>query len=340
MARHVYNLDLSDLPLDRLSDQKSRRTRRGTSRLESNSTPCSTTDSGHPPVCRQDSSIPNGHVIKRARAGFFRSLSETSLIVKRKSSTRVPNQPRRSHSLDNLRAIDVESTDRTRSPSPAPSSGLESTSIKDSPIQLDVLSSDNTLQEVSGEHRGVVCGGAVRGWLPDVAVVLWKRMLGALGDVNQMSDFKLHGQVFDYFVKLTDTLIKMKQNQGVSADNQSTPNPPELVPPLTLILPWCFEALCLPNHYEAGKLSALRLLCTITLNCDPQHRTYPHFYRALHIGENCGYIFVLEITLYFSSFNWQLKARFKYRPEVLRSSFFISTASRIVSVAFRLNTGL
>lgn len=192
---------------------------------------------------------------------------------------------RRSHSLDNIRPLDNESTDRTRSPSPAPSSGIESTSIKDSPIQLEVIVSDAGIQDTSGEYRGVVCGGSVRGWLPDVAVILWRRMLGSLGDVNQISDPKLHAQVFEYLVKLTDTLIKIKLNQGVSPDNQSTPQPPELVPPLTLILPWCFEALALPDSFENGKLSALQLLCTVTLNCEPQHRGYlPHFYRALHLG--------------------------------------------------------
>ncbi|KAK4884388.1 hypothetical protein RN001_000659 [Aquatica leii] len=287
LARHVYNLDLSDLPLDRLSDQKFRRTRRSIGRPEG-STPCGTSDSGHHPVCRQDSSVPDGHILtKRYRPGLARSLSENNLFAKRKSQKQQTNF-KRSQSLDNLRQGDIESVDRTRSPSPAPSSGLESTSIKDSPIQLDVLVSENNMQDVSGEHRGVVCGGTVRGWLPDVAVVLWKRMLGALGDVNQIADAKLHSQVFDYFVKLIDILIKIKNNQGVSSDNQSTPSPPELVPPLTLILPWCFEALSLPSTYESGKLSALRLLCTITLNCDSQHRTYlPHFYRALHIAL-CG----------------------------------------------------
>jgi lipid II:glycine glycyltransferase (peptidoglycan interpeptide bridge formation enzyme) len=29
LARHVYNLDLTDLPLDRLSEQKEKKTRRG-----------------------------------------------------------------------------------------------------------------------------------------------------------------------------------------------------------------------------------------------------------------------------------------------------------------------
>lgn len=106
------------------------------------------------------------------------------------------------------------------------------------------------------------------------------------GDVNNISDHKLHHQVFQYLVKLTDTLIKIKHNQGVSPDNLSTPQPPDLVPPLTLILPWCFGALILPEVYEQGKLEALRLLCTITLNCDSKYRTYlPQFYHFLHLGE-------------------------------------------------------
>lgn len=178
--------------------------------------------------------------------------------------------------------IDNESTDRTRSPSPAPSSGLESTSIKDSPIQLDVLADASAAQDDRGENRGIVCGGSVRGWLPDVAVILWRRMLSALGDINQISEPRLHAEVFDYLVHLTDTLIKIKQNQGIG-DSLSTPEPPELVPPITLIIPWCFETLLLPQEFQTGRLSALRLLCTITLNCEAQNRNYlPQFYRTLH----------------------------------------------------------
>jgi len=57
-----------------------------------------------------------------------------------------------------------------------------------------------------------MAGGGVRGWLPDVAVVLWRRMLSALGDVNNIQDPVLHGQVMDYFVQLTQTLIKVNIN--------------------------------------------------------------------------------------------------------------------------------
>lgn len=55
-----------------------------------------------------------------------------------------------------------------------------------------------------------MAGGGVRGWLPDVAVVLWRRMLSALGDVNNIQDPTLHGQVMDYLVQLTQTLIKVR----------------------------------------------------------------------------------------------------------------------------------
>jgi hypothetical protein len=55
-----------------------------------------------------------------------------------------------------------------------------------------------------------MAGGSVRGWLPDVAVVLWRRMLGALGDVNQLTDPALHNQVFEYLVELCDTLAKVR----------------------------------------------------------------------------------------------------------------------------------
>lgn len=285
LARHVYGLDLTDLPLDRLADTKTKRIgRKPTGRPENASV--GSFDTSQRPVSRQDSTIPESS--RRRKSGMSRCLSETELYEKKKHYQRPRLQKvfhRRSVSLDNVAVHDTESVDYSRSPSPAPSSGLESNSIKDSPLQLDVLGEHHNLhhRESEGEPRGVVCGGSVRGWLPDVAVVLWKRMLGALGDVNEISDPKLHQQVFEYLIKLTDTLIKIRKNQGVSPDNLSTPPSPELVPPLTLVLPWCFGALTLPETYDSGKLSALQLLCTITLNCDPKFRVYlPQFYYFLH----------------------------------------------------------
>ncbi|XP_066154941.1 probable Rho GTPase-activating protein CG5521 isoform X2 [Euwallacea fornicatus] len=288
LARHVYDLDLNSLPLDRLNDQKMKRSRRVTSRPEAHTSVASggaPSEGPHQPVSRQDSSLPDGAIFssKRIKSGLSRSYSETSINVKaRVRVKRNYGKHRRTKSLELLPPGDTESTDRTRSPSPAPSSGIESSSIKDSPIQLDVLADGQGIDQ-AGENRGVVCGGSIRGWLPDVAVILWKRMLGALGDINQIADPRLHAQVFEYLIRLTETLIKIKRNQGVSLDNLTTPQAPELVPPLTLILPWCFGALSLSSCYEAGKLNALRLLISVMLNCDPKYRTcLAQFYRFIH----------------------------------------------------------
>ncbi|PSN32061.1 Ral GTPase-activating protein subunit alpha-2, partial [Blattella germanica] len=192
---------------------------------------------------------------------------------------------RKSRSMDSLRAARSgtpiqysESEGPTRSPSPAASSGVESNSIKDSPMQIDVLSGgDGTSLDLpdggSLERRSVMAGGSVRGWLPDVAVVLWRRMLGALGDVNQLSDPALHNQI--------------RLNQGVSGDNQVTPPPPDLIPPLNIIAPWCFKALSLPSTYQKGKLCAYRLLCTMTVtpqDISPPRDHLPQFYKVLHQG--------------------------------------------------------
>lgn len=65
-----------------------------------------------------------------------------------------------------------------------------------------------TVQEEN--QRSVIAGGTIRGWLPDVAIVLWKRMLGSLGNVNKISDPNLHAQVFYRLIELMNTLIKVR----------------------------------------------------------------------------------------------------------------------------------
>uniref|UniRef100_T1JGD1 Rap-GAP domain-containing protein n=1 Tax=Strigamia maritima TaxID=126957 RepID=T1JGD1_STRMM len=211
---------------------------------------------------------------------------------------------RRSKSLESLRfgraasstpsCISESSGEcRSRTPSPSPSSGLESTSVKDSPMQIDVITEDNScdssevLDENREEQRSVIAGGMTRGWLPDVAVVVWKRMLGALSDVNQIKDPEIHAQVFKSLIDLFETLVKIRENQGVTQDNQSTPPPPEYIPPLHLISPWLFKALTLPEKYLKGQLFAYRLLCTMSARRQDMPLSKDHlvlFYRALHQG--------------------------------------------------------
>ncbi|XP_015178189.1 PREDICTED: probable Rho GTPase-activating protein CG5521 isoform X3 [Polistes dominula] len=325
LARHVYNLDLNDLPLDRLSEQKTKRRRGIGSRAASIGSvqpPCkggsidqeSNTTSkenvtDHPlpdlrkgrllPRSASDNTIYNG----KTRTKFQRSRTHTvhtgipvlPLSIEQDMARLLSSGPtssitgkmlpnRRAKSLDSIVIVDSEPPS-PRCPSPTPSSGVDSN--KDSPIQIENIDGSSIDANDITERRSVMAGGGVRGWLPDVAVVLWRRMLSALGDVNNIQDPLLHGQVMDYLVQLTQTLIKIRLNQGVSGDNQVTPPAPELIPPLTVIAPWCFKAIQLPAQYEVGKLAAYRLICLLTvqpldINLPKQHLNL--FYRAVHNG--------------------------------------------------------
>ena len=57
--------------------------------------------------------------------------------------------------------------------------------------------------------KSVLAGGLVVGWTADVAVVLWRRMLGALGDINAIKDPEIHAQVLEYLCDLMDMLLKV-----------------------------------------------------------------------------------------------------------------------------------
>ncbi|GFG28404.1 hypothetical protein Cfor_11332, partial [Coptotermes formosanus] len=335
LARHVYNLDLTDLPLDRLTEQKAKKRRGGRQQGGSVDQPQASFSS----IGRRGSEMSSQYKASQSQCpahpeegcssytspgyrlcvtdSWFINISvlpvsveqEVARLLASPESRSINSQAhhrlsRKSRSMDSLRGARSgtpiqysESEGPTRSPSPAASSGVESNSIKDSPMQIDVLSGgDGTSLDVpdggSLERRSVMAGGSVRGWLPDVAVVLWRRMLGALGDVNQLTDPALHSQVFEYLVELCDTLTKIRLNQGVSGDNQVTPPPPDLIPPLSIIAPCLlvlqlFQALTLPSSYQKGKLCAYRLLCTMTVT--PQDISLPRdhltqFYKVLHQG--------------------------------------------------------
>jgi hypothetical protein len=62
--------------------------------------------------------------------------------------------------------------------------------------------------QLSGK-LSILAGGTLTGWTPEVAVILWQRMLGSLGNVNQILDSKMHEHVYEYLCDLVDTLIKV-----------------------------------------------------------------------------------------------------------------------------------
>ena len=46
-----------------------------------------------------------------------------------------------------------------------------------------------------------------------MAVVLWRRMLGSLGDVNSIADTVIHAQIYKYLIDLYDIMNKIRANQ-------------------------------------------------------------------------------------------------------------------------------
>jgi hypothetical protein len=62
--------------------------------------------------------------------------------------------------------------------------------------------------QISGKIS-IIAGGTVTGWTPEVAVILWQRMLGSLGNINEIRDPKMHEHVYEYLCDLIDVLVKV-----------------------------------------------------------------------------------------------------------------------------------
>lgn len=72
------------------------------------------------------------------------------------------------------------------------------------------MNNKHFLEKVTNK-KSVMSGGEVRGWTPDVAAILWRRMLSALGDLNTLENPVLHEQVFQRLLDLNSTMTKVNQ---------------------------------------------------------------------------------------------------------------------------------
>uniref|UniRef100_A0A8B9IZM6 Ral GTPase activating protein catalytic alpha subunit 1 n=1 Tax=Amazona collaria TaxID=241587 RepID=A0A8B9IZM6_9PSIT len=150
-----------------------------------------------------------------------------------------------------------------------------------------LFSSITETSEFPSECCSVMAGGTLTGWHADVATVMWRRMLGILGDVNSIMDPEIHAQVFDYLCELWQNLAKIRDNLGISTDNLTSPSPPVLIPPLRILTPWLFKATMLTDKYKQGKLHAYKLICkTMKRRQDvsPNRDFLTHFYNIMHCG--------------------------------------------------------
>ncbi|XP_030888618.1 ral GTPase-activating protein subunit alpha-2 [Leptonychotes weddellii] len=156
-------------------------------------------------------------------------------------------------------------------------------------LQLSPTDASNLTDssECLADDCSIIAGGNLTGWHPDSAAVLWRRILGILGDVNNIQSPKIHAKVFGYLYELWYKLAKIRDNLAISLDNQSSPSPPVLIPPLRMFASWLFKATALPNEYKEGKLQAYRLICAMmTRRQDvlPNSDFLVHFYLVMHLG--------------------------------------------------------
>ncbi|XP_023440590.1 ral GTPase-activating protein subunit alpha-1 isoform X2 [Dasypus novemcinctus] len=191
-------------------------------------------------------------------------------------------------------ASPVHSTLGSRSQTPSPST-LNVDHMEQKDLQLDeklhhsVLQTPDDLEisEFPSECCSVMAGGTLTGWHADVATVMWRRMLGILGDVNTIIDPEIHAQVFDYLCELWQNLAKIRDNLGISTDNLTSPSPPVLIPPLRILTPWLFKATMLTDKYKQGKLHAYKLICNTMKrrqDVSPNRDFLTHFYNIMHCG--------------------------------------------------------
>ncbi|XP_053553719.1 ral GTPase-activating protein subunit alpha-1 isoform X6 [Bombina bombina] len=177
----------------------------------------------------------------------------------------------------------------SRSQTPSPAALSSDHGELHEKLQHSVLQTPDDIEpcEFALECCSVMAGGTLTGWHADVSTVMWRRMLGILGDVNNIANPEIHAQVFDYLCELWQNLAKIRDNLGISLDNQSSPEPPVLIPPLRILTPWLFKATMLPDKYKQGKLHAYKLICKIMKrrqDVSPNRDFLTHFYNIMHCG--------------------------------------------------------
>uniref|UniRef100_A0A3B5QF74 Ral GTPase activating protein catalytic subunit alpha 2 n=1 Tax=Xiphophorus maculatus TaxID=8083 RepID=A0A3B5QF74_XIPMA len=150
-----------------------------------------------------------------------------------------------------------------------------------------LLSHNDALADSSeclADDVSIIAGGTLTGWHPDSAFVLWRRILGILGDVNNIRCPKIHAKVFSH---LYDLWHKLAKERTLIMDNQSSPPQPVFIPPLRMLASWLFRATMLQAEYKAGKLQAYKLICEMmTRHQDvlPNSDFLVHLYHVMHKG--------------------------------------------------------
>ncbi|TSO25223.1 Ral GTPase-activating protein subunit alpha-2 [Bagarius yarrelli] len=141
--------------------------------------------------------------------------------------------------------------------------------------------------EFLADDISIIAGGCLTGWHADSAFVIWRRILGILGDVNNIRCPRIHAKVFSYLYELWHKLAKIRDNLGINMDNQSVLPKTLFIPPLRMLASWLFKATMLPAEFKSGKLQAYRLICEMMTkhqDVPPNSDFLVHLYHVMHKG--------------------------------------------------------
>ena len=78
---------------------------------------------------------------------------------------------------------------------------------------LSALSGLADSRECLTDDVSIIAGGSLTGWHADSAFVLWRRILGILGDVNSIRCPRIHAKMFSYLYDLWHKLAKVSTAQ-------------------------------------------------------------------------------------------------------------------------------
>lgn len=76
---------------------------------------------------------------------------------------------------------------------------------------LNKLCDRTDSSECLADDVSIIAGGTLTGWHADSAFVLWRRILGILGEVNSIRCPKIHAKVFSYLYELWHKLAKVSR---------------------------------------------------------------------------------------------------------------------------------
>jgi hypothetical protein len=101
------------------------------------------------------------------------------------------------------------------------SNNIEDTSFDSvAPVTTQIMDDQNVTLEIvepsvhsldMDTEVSVVCGGTKEGWTPVAAVVLWTRVLGVLGNINDIESASIHAQVLYALSEIWHLLAKVSE---------------------------------------------------------------------------------------------------------------------------------